>query len=236
MRSFREFLVEAEMSYQDAVKVFGLPDSFSAADVKKRYRQLAVQNHPDRGGSDVDMQRINAAYSKLSSGGAKQQVKPWMSDEDMAKMAKVALKAIEDNFDPQAFKKHFEDIFGEEFSFKITKTDVNKRLRNYVDFAAEFSNASSDTVCSLSISVNFVDMFRPTLGHRDRGLNMVISTSILHNRRKIKLSNRNYRFTADYNVLPDPERLFPSSKLKVKKDTEKSRKMSKRDVILTLQK
>lgn len=34
-------------------------------DLKKQYKKLAMQHHPDMGGSTVDMQQINAEYEKL---------------------------------------------------------------------------------------------------------------------------------------------------------------------------
>lgn len=37
----------------------------SLADLKKKYRRLAIDNHPDKGGSTETMQRINAEFEKL---------------------------------------------------------------------------------------------------------------------------------------------------------------------------
>ncbi len=38
-------------------------DCQNVADVKKLYRQLALKNHPDKGGDTATMQRINAQYT-----------------------------------------------------------------------------------------------------------------------------------------------------------------------------
>ena len=35
--------------------------------IQAGYRQLAVQNHPDKGGNTTTMQEINAAHEKLKS-------------------------------------------------------------------------------------------------------------------------------------------------------------------------
>ena len=37
----------------------------SLADLKKRFRNLAKANHPDRGGSTEIMQKINVEFEKL---------------------------------------------------------------------------------------------------------------------------------------------------------------------------
>lgn len=37
----------------------------SLADLKKKYRRLAIDNHPDKGGSTETMQRINAEFERL---------------------------------------------------------------------------------------------------------------------------------------------------------------------------
>lgn len=41
----------------------------SLEDVKKRYRDLAKQHHPDRGGDTATMQSINAEYDRIISSG-----------------------------------------------------------------------------------------------------------------------------------------------------------------------
>ena len=37
----------------------------SLADLEKKYRRLAIDNHPDKGGSTETMQRINSEFEKL---------------------------------------------------------------------------------------------------------------------------------------------------------------------------
>ncbi len=50
---------------QQALSVLGLPPNATRQQIKRRYRQLAKQNHPDRGGDPREMQRIIAAYTFL---------------------------------------------------------------------------------------------------------------------------------------------------------------------------
>ena len=55
------------MKVNDKVyQLLGLPDFASIDDVKKAYRKLALQHHPDKGGDIVKMQQINLAYEVLS--------------------------------------------------------------------------------------------------------------------------------------------------------------------------
>ena len=53
------------MSYEEAKGVLGLTDNFTPADVQKAYRQQAFANHPDRGGDNATMIKINVAKDIL---------------------------------------------------------------------------------------------------------------------------------------------------------------------------
>lgn len=50
---------------QQALTVLGLPPDATRQQIKRRYRELAKQHHPDRGGDEREMQRIIAAYHLL---------------------------------------------------------------------------------------------------------------------------------------------------------------------------
>lgn len=51
---------------QQALNVLGLPPNATPQQIKRRYRTLAKQYHPDRGGNQQQMQRIIAAYEYLT--------------------------------------------------------------------------------------------------------------------------------------------------------------------------
>lgn len=57
--------VRSLMERQQALSVLGLPPNASRQQIKRRYRTLAKQHHPDRGGDPREMQRIIAAYELL---------------------------------------------------------------------------------------------------------------------------------------------------------------------------
>ena len=50
---------------QDALEVLGLPPLVSLKDIKQRYYLLAKKYHPDIGGDEEKMEKINRAYKLL---------------------------------------------------------------------------------------------------------------------------------------------------------------------------
>jgi DnaJ-domain-containing protein 1 len=57
--------VRSALARQQALNVLGLPPNATRQQIKRRYRTLAKQYHPDRGGDQQQMQRIIAAYELL---------------------------------------------------------------------------------------------------------------------------------------------------------------------------
>ena len=53
------------MSKRDYYEVLGVGKSTSAQDIKKAYRRLVKQHHPDLGGSTEDFHKISEAYQFL---------------------------------------------------------------------------------------------------------------------------------------------------------------------------
>ncbi len=57
--------VRPMLERQQALSILGLPPNATRQQIKRRYRVLAKQHHPDRGGDQRQMQRIIAAYELL---------------------------------------------------------------------------------------------------------------------------------------------------------------------------
>ena len=61
-----------EMTRSQAIQIFASngvnPSGLSVDQLKKAHRQLALKNHPDRGGDPETMKNINAAYDVLKGG------------------------------------------------------------------------------------------------------------------------------------------------------------------------
>jgi len=60
----------------DFYTFLGLKNFASPEEVKKRYRQLVMVHHPDRGGDEEKMKRINFIYNVLSK--AKENYDEWL--------------------------------------------------------------------------------------------------------------------------------------------------------------
>lgn len=58
----------ANSQRRSALAELGLQDPVDAAAIKQRYRRLAMQHHPDRGGDSAQLCRINAALAVLAVG------------------------------------------------------------------------------------------------------------------------------------------------------------------------
>jgi DnaJ-domain-containing protein 1 len=56
----------AVLERQQALAILGLPANATPDQIKRRYRYLAKQYHPDRGGDPQQMQKIIAAYTVLT--------------------------------------------------------------------------------------------------------------------------------------------------------------------------
>ncbi|NIP72711.1 MAG: DnaJ domain-containing protein [Gammaproteobacteria bacterium] len=58
--------LQADEQRHEALAVLGLCEPVDFATIKRRYRELAMHHHPDRGGSDAHLQRINEAMAVLT--------------------------------------------------------------------------------------------------------------------------------------------------------------------------
>jgi DnaJ homolog subfamily A member 2 len=65
--------------------VLGVPQGASKEDIKKAFRKLAVQHHPDKGGDPEKFKEIAHAYEMLSDDGKRQEYDQY-GDEGMAAM------------------------------------------------------------------------------------------------------------------------------------------------------
>ncbi|MBF5041152.1 J domain-containing protein [Aggregicoccus sp. 17bor-14] len=54
-----------QLEDQDPYRVLGVSPLDSAETVRNRYRELAMERHPDRGGSAERMRELNAAYERI---------------------------------------------------------------------------------------------------------------------------------------------------------------------------
>lgn len=61
----KRWIFNGRMDLRIALRIFGLDKMPNAATLQARYRTLALENHPDRGGDVRVMAAINRAYGYL---------------------------------------------------------------------------------------------------------------------------------------------------------------------------
>lgn len=59
------------MAKRDYYEVLGVPKDSTQEDIKKAYRKLAMEHHPDKGGSDETFKELNEAYETLGDSDKK---------------------------------------------------------------------------------------------------------------------------------------------------------------------
>jgi len=115
---------------KDYYNILGVHKDASADDIKKAYRKLAHQHHPDRGGDESKFKEANEAYQTLSNAEKRSQYDQFGTTFDNAG----------GGFDPRGFSGgqggfniNFEDIFEQFFQGGArtrTRARVDVRGRN----------------------------------------------------------------------------------------------------------
>lgn len=152
----------------DAYTTLGIARDATDEDIKRAYRKLAAQHHPDKGGDTAKFQEIQAAYETLS---------------DPQKRAQHDNPGFNQNFHAGAdgFEFHFghgspEDLFAQFFSqgfkgnnpFQQRHTRRNKDLRVTVPITLE--STLQDQTKTISIQTTKGDRFPVDL-NIPRGIN-----------------------------------------------------------------
>lgn len=247
MKTFKEYLKESQLSFEDALKVFGISSS-TYRDLDKQklrdlYKRLAIANHPDKGGSVREMQKINQAYDILQTNTGE------ISKADLSQLAKekarlyaeISISAIKENLDVGKFKSYFEEIFKEPFTPNLDITDIStiSQYSNYVSATVNFSNSDKTIVLEARYTITFSDLYgsENKLGSSTNDLSVYAYTDILYNRKKLVLVKSRYSYDRNYSIMKDPQKLFPKVKLlaQVKKnDSVVNKTLKKADALLIL--
>lgn len=242
MGRFKQYLIEKTMSVDDALKIFGITSNQLSDKIalKRKYRELAMQNHPDKGGSEELTKDINNAYEILSKASArdieaKTNIQSWKErDEQEKRIAEEVKQALLSNFHPEIFTNYFEQ-FSNGTKFKYEIKEVKK---SWPGFTVEFFTPDKDTVFSLRISADIRDVMSGGLGSGDQySYNVFTEAYGLHKNKKQKMSKSDWGFTRDHSFFRKPEQIFPKKKMKdIFSGKTNKRKFAKRDMITFLTK
>ena len=121
----------------DYYNILGVDRNASESDLKKAYKKLSMQHHPDRtGGSDTKFKQVNEAYSTLKDPQKRQQY---------------------DNPQPQGFGPNgfqgmggFEDIFGSMFG----QQQRQRQMRNQ-DVALNYSLEFKEVFTGVGVNIQY---------------------------------------------------------------------------------
>lgn len=247
MKSFKQFLIEAKMTRSEAFSILGITSGTSQDELKKIYRKLSIENHPDRGGDTEKMAQLNAAYEvakkNVGTGGVEDMQK---TRDDNTKKIKEALIYILSDIDmklrPDLFKNYFEMVFKKPFTYTVTKypdlkeMDTKYGMPHGAGVIVEFKDQSKDTSIIFRITGNAHGLAFPkkTLsGAPDQSYDLFTDIEIFHDNKKNKLKRADWNSTNDHKVFNDPESLFPLVKMKkIAGGKAKSKKFTKADAIL----
>jgi curved DNA-binding protein CbpA len=240
MSKFKKFLYLAEMSYSDALKVFGLDSVKDKDELKKLYRRLSLKNHPDQGGSEDKMKDITVAYDILAKGKESESGGSgkfdWEASNAKYKMAGAQIKtALLSNFQPDVFLQFFQELSGLKFNYEIIRTmpRENDRSPSSAGFDVEFFTKDRSSVFTFKVHAQLHDIVWPKaeLGIGDLSYTVYTEAHGFHLNKKQKMSKSDWKFTRDHSFFRKPEQLFPKKKMKdIFSGKTSNRQFKKRDM------
>ena len=218
MKGFKDFVIE--MSVADATKLLGLDSRFSSAELKSAYKTAALSNHPDKGGSEEMMKKVNDAHDTLkkSAGSITRLSKedPFKKYDDWAKVFTPVIKAqMMASFKTDKWLKYFNSYSPSPLTVEI-KTDPYYQSNSYTGFIAEFSDTEKNTVFKFHFTTYLLNVYKKenTLGSGDLSYPLSVWMEGYHAGRKQKFKQTEYTATSDHRVLKDPTVLVPTAKIK----------------------
>jgi curved DNA-binding protein CbpA len=235
MSRFKEYIVEMSMDFKKAIKILDIDDDIVADKValKKVYRKIVMQHHPDHGGDEETFKQVDAAYKFLSTakgtGGSISKGKE--HDRKSREMAEAIKAALLSDFQPEIYQNYFNKHSGYTFFYEITKTH-----QQWPGFEVEFFTKDRKTVFHLKVSASITDIMRGGLtAGGDVSYTVYTEAHGFHMNKKQKMSKSDWGFTQDHSFLKQPEKLFPPKKMKaIFSGKTSKRKFMKRDMIAFL--
>lgn len=251
-KSFYQMILEASMSYSDALKVFGVSKISSTDELNKVYKQLALKYHPDRvGGSTEKMAQINAAkeilsksgfYSSGSSSSSSSSSSSgsynteWSRKAEEKKFAQNIINLVKKEIRPEAFEKYFEGLYDEKFKAVVTSPEIKPTSYSAMHSAwlkMEISNSSRDIVFIVLFAIDLFELKNggtvvSSLNSMSLPMTIDVDSYIEGKKQKIVTKGRYDRRT-EPTILTDPAVIFTPQRMKkilggtVRKDSKLKR-------------
>ena len=202
------------MTVDQALVILGLKADTDKDEIKKRHRELAMQHHPDKGGSVEMMKDINAAADVLKNfrGLVKSDKFDWEAVHAKYRQMGHAIKMqILSKFQPDVFCKYFESVTGKEFdwSFKSVFPADTLKDPSSAGFVGDWKSTDGETIFSIYVSSYLVDIMKNTnIGHGD--INFTLTTEVFgfNNNRKVKMGKSNFNWSQDHDILKNPKKFY----------------------------
>lgn len=214
----------------------------SVEELRQLYRKLSRKVHPDLGGSDAEMKKLNCAYEILQKLGCHQAAfesweerKARMQETEKRRyaihswmMEKIVeqVEAAKSSY-TMMFQKYFPGVEPSEIDSFVTY--------NSGRCAVEWKTSCGSVSFKLDVSIYNVD--DAGLGNSLENPSFDVSywTQLYNNGRTYKVSNSRYSWNHSSSELSKPEVVFPAKALsRVAKQTRKPSKMQRRDFIAAL--
>lgn len=242
--SFKKFLKEQKMTYDDAVKILGLDDNFDTEELKKAYRVASSKNHPDKGGSVEAMQDVNLAFEFLSNSENKKQKVQSFRDRYEAQCAKYkqydsfATNYLKERFKPQVFIDYLNLFFPDEkFTADVSWVNNSKVASpSFSGFNAVFSNQNKKLAFEFNVSVYLPNIAQESKGltnqndDKDISFDIMVESFGYANNKKQKWAKRSWGFSNNHQLFEKPELTFLPGKLKkIKSEDSVSGKLKRAD-------
>ena len=148
------------VEFQDYYQVLGVARTASADDIKKAYRRLALQWHPDRhpaegrDAAETKFKSISEAYEVLSDPEKRKRYDElgasWQQGQEFRPPpggSRMSREEFERQFGGGGFSEFFETIFGEQFGRQFRGGGTHRRFRvRGADVQAEMTLGLSDAL------------------------------------------------------------------------------------------
>lgn len=228
MKNFYQFIIEETLSIEDALKIFNMKATPSTkAELDKIYKQLALKNHPDLGGSLDMMKKINMAKDVLSKNiGTNTR---YMSPEDRKKfhdeyvekmnyLFQMVIKFFE-RIDQNAYKTFFENIYGKDF--KVSLNIPKKEYKNTGDTPfAELVIKSKDNneIFTVHLDCNMPHLYdnvyeKSNVSTSTVAFDYYTYSEAFTSGKKQVITRERYVKNSNTDILTKPEVIFPKARM-----------------------